>query len=197
MKDELSTIWEEARNHILDGDYDKAEDIYKYILLRYVDNDVAVEHASAYLGDLYLTMGQRLKAVGYLKKALEIQPDEVEYHYLLGFAYSSLERWAEAVDELQEAADGAPGNVEYKRSLGWAVFNFGARDMGLELLREALALAPEDVNVVMDLASAYMISGDISRAEEYGRQALELDPHNDLAQRLIYRVKELRDLMTR
>ena len=40
---ELYTIWSEAKNHIEQGDYDKAIEIYKYVLIRYSDNDIAVE----------------------------------------------------------------------------------------------------------------------------------------------------------
>jgi len=34
---ELHTIWSEAKEHIEQGEYDKAIDIYKYVLIRYGD----------------------------------------------------------------------------------------------------------------------------------------------------------------
>jgi len=55
---ELHTIWDEARNHIESGNYGKAVEIYRYILVRYADNGVAAEHANAYLGDIFLTLRQ-------------------------------------------------------------------------------------------------------------------------------------------
>ena len=40
---ELRSIWDEAKAHIERGDYDKAIEIYRYILIRYAENDIAVE----------------------------------------------------------------------------------------------------------------------------------------------------------
>ncbi len=48
-KPELLTIWDEAREHVEIRDYAKAIETYRYIIIRYHDNDVAVEHANAYL----------------------------------------------------------------------------------------------------------------------------------------------------
>ena len=44
---EFSTIWDEARQYIESGNRDKAIEIYKYILVRYGDEPVAVEYANA------------------------------------------------------------------------------------------------------------------------------------------------------
>jgi tetratricopeptide (TPR) repeat protein len=65
---ELHTIWSEAKEHIEHGDYDKAIDIYKYVLIRYGDNDIAVEYANAYLGDIYLTLRQINLAENHIRK---------------------------------------------------------------------------------------------------------------------------------
>ncbi len=53
---EINSIWDEARNHIERGDYDKALEIYRYIIVRYADDPVAIEYANAYLGDVCLTI---------------------------------------------------------------------------------------------------------------------------------------------
>jgi tetratricopeptide (TPR) repeat protein len=53
---EINSIWDEARSHIERGDYDKAIEIYRYIIVRYADDPVAIEYANAYLGDVCLTI---------------------------------------------------------------------------------------------------------------------------------------------
>jgi hypothetical protein len=40
---ELQSIWEEAKGYIERGDFDKAIEIYKYILISYGDNAVAAK----------------------------------------------------------------------------------------------------------------------------------------------------------
>ncbi len=53
---ELRSIWNEAKAHIERGDHDKAIEVYRYVIIRYAENDIAVEYANAYLGDIFLTI---------------------------------------------------------------------------------------------------------------------------------------------
>ena len=71
---ELQSIWDDARGFIESGDFDKAIEIYKYILLRYGDDAVAAEHANAYLGDLFLTMQNLDLSEVHIKKAINFSP---------------------------------------------------------------------------------------------------------------------------
>ena len=117
---ELYTIWGEAKTHIEQSDYDKAIEIYRYVLIRYSDNDIAVEYANAYLGDIYLTLRQLNLAEKHIKKAINCKPDKPDYHYLLGFTYSIQSQWGKAIREFEAAVNKEPNNSEYLRGLGWA-----------------------------------------------------------------------------
>ncbi len=66
---ELQSIWDEAKAHIERGDYDKAIEIYRYVLIRYAENGMAVECANAYLGDIFLTIRRLDLAKKHLKMA--------------------------------------------------------------------------------------------------------------------------------
>lgn len=59
---ELNSIWDDARGFIERGDFDKAIEIYKYILVRYGDNTVAVEYALAFRDVFIITVGMELVA---------------------------------------------------------------------------------------------------------------------------------------
>jgi tetratricopeptide (TPR) repeat protein len=84
---EFYTIWSEARTHIEQGDYDKAIEIYKYILIRYNDNDIAVEYANAYLGDIYLRCFSL--AVRYIP--IDSEDSVLRSFYVLIVPFSSFE----------------------------------------------------------------------------------------------------------
>ena len=86
---ELNSIWEEAREHIESSNYDKAIEIYRYILVRYGNDDIAVEHANAYLGDIFLTLQKLDLAEDHIKKALNLSPEKPAYRCILGFIYSN------------------------------------------------------------------------------------------------------------
>ena len=122
---ELHTIWSEAKEHIERGDYDKAIEIYKYVLIRYSDNDIAVEYANAYLGDIYLTLRRLNLAENHIKKAIKLKPENPSYHYLLGFTYSIQSQWSKAISEFEVAVAKEPNNSEYLRGLGWAIHSAG------------------------------------------------------------------------
>jgi tetratricopeptide (TPR) repeat protein len=96
---ELNTIWDEARNHIIAGNHNKAIDIYNYILIRYGDDAVAVEYAHAYLGDIYLTSQQIDLAEEHIRKAIKHNPEKPDYHYILGFVYTYKRLWEKAIAE--------------------------------------------------------------------------------------------------
>ncbi|MFC1990184.1 tetratricopeptide repeat protein [Chloroflexota bacterium] len=194
---ELLSIWDEARGHIGKGDYNKAIETYKYVLVMYSDNDVAVEFASAYLGDLYLTMRRFNLAEKHLEKAIRLAPEKAHYHYLLGFISSVGEHWAKAVKEFEKALELDPYNGEYERGLGWAVFNGGDRGNGLSHLYRAIELYPTNTNALTDLATAMMMLGNMDKAKEYGERAVQADPGNVLAHRLLERVEDIERIQRR
>lgn len=188
---ELSSIWDEARSHIERGEYDKAIETYKYILIRYEDDPVAVEYANAYLGDVLLTI-QRLKpAQEHLKRAIASDPDKPHYHYLLGVTYSVAEQWKKAVKELRKAICWDLDNGEYERGLGWAIFNSGDKIEGISHMYKALELSPSNVHLMTDLGTAMLVLGNLEKAREYGEKALELDPTYASAHSLLEMVSRI------
>jgi len=182
---ELHSIWDEAKGHIDRGDYDKAAETYKYVLIRYADNATAVEYANAYLGDIYLTTRHPDLAEKHLKKAITAAPGNPHYHYLMGFVHSVKEQWTKAVTEFRKAIRLEPDKSEYERGLGWAMFNAGNRTDGLSHLYRALELSHSNLHAMTDLATAMLMLGNMEKAREYGEKALRLDPDYMLARNLL------------
>lgn len=182
---ELYTIWSEAKTHIEQGDYDKAIEIYKYVLIRYSDNDIAVEYANAYLGDIYLTLRRLNLAAKHIKKAINCRPDNPGYHYLLGFTYSIQSQWGKAIGEFEVAVDKEPNNSEYLRGLGWAIYCAGDKAKGLVYLHRAIDLAPTNVNILTDLAAAYLSDLQFHKAREYAETAVQIDPGSNVAREVL------------
>jgi tetratricopeptide (TPR) repeat protein len=182
---ELHTIWSEAKEHIEQGEYDKAIEIYKYVLIRYGDNDIAVEYANAYLGDIYLTLRRLNLAENHIKKAIDCSPDNPSYHYLLGFTYSIQKQWGKAIGEFEVALDKEPGNSEYLRGLGWAIHSAGDKAKGLAYLHRAVDLAPTSVNILTDLAVAYLSDLQFHKAREYAETAMRIDPNSNVTREVL------------
>ena len=185
MSPELYSIWDEAKTHIEQGDYNKAIEVYKYVLIQYSDNNVAAEYANAYLGDIFLTLRQLDLAESHIKKAISYMPENPGYHYLLGFIYSIKNQWEEAIQEFEIAVDKEPNNDEYLRGLGWAIRCAGDKVKGLAYLHKAIDLAPTNVNTLTDLATAYLSDLQFHKAHEYAEKATLIDPGNEFAREVL------------
>ncbi len=127
-------LWQEANEHTSRGNFDKAIEIYKYILIRYGANNLANEYANACLGDILFMLGQTDLAEDHLRKALSYNPENPDYHRTLGVIYYTRYEWENAVKEYRVALEKEPWNREYLRALGEAVFNAGDKKTGLEYL---------------------------------------------------------------
>ena len=190
---ELHSIWEEARASIEQGDYDKAIDTYRYVLIRYADEPVAVEHANAYLGDVFLTLRNLDEAERHIKKAIGLAPERPDYRYILGFIYSVGRRWNEAIPEFERTLEKEPHNAEYLRGLGWAVHCGGDAARGLTYLEEAVRLQPTNVNIMTDLAVAHMSSHQFQKAREYAEMAVRNAPANPTARDILNKILSLQE----
>ena len=196
-KPEIEIIWDEAKTYVEQGNFDKAIEIYKYVLIRYEDNPVAVGYANAYLGDAYLTLGQLDPAETHIKKAIGCNPDKPGYHYILGFVYSKKSQWDKAAREFELAVKVNPDNAEYLRGLGWALFNGGGKFKGLEHLQKANELEPSSVNILLDLANAYLLMLDFKKAKMYGKKAVLIDPGNSLAREVVGKIEAFHKMYMR
>ena len=189
MASELDDLWHEADDHINHGRFDKAIEIYEYILIRYGDNNSAAEHAHDRLGDVLLTLGRTDQGENHIRKALSYDPENHRYHSLLGFVYYTRYEWENAVQEYKLALDREPWNSGYLRALGEATFNSGDKKTGLEYLQEVAPLYPDNSGMLAELATAYMSLGDMTSAREYAEEAVRTNPADVMAHAVLRRIK--------
>ena len=188
IPDELQTIWNEAKACIERDDYDKAIEIYKYILIRYGDDAISTKYANAYLGDIYLTLKNPETAQIYIKKAINADPEEPSYRYQMGFAYTLQHKWKSAIKEFEIAVTKDPDSGEYLRGLGWAIYNGGDTVKGLTYLRRANEKDPKNVNILNDLAVVYLGLLDFKNAKQCIKKVLLIDPENYLAKETLKQI---------
>ena len=105
---ELEALRSEAINYCNQGNFDKAITIHRDILTRYKGNGEACAYSYASIGDIYLTLRELELAEDYLKKALNYEPLNPNYHYLLGFTYFVLEQWDGAITEFEVSVKQQP-----------------------------------------------------------------------------------------
>ncbi|HSW57512.1 MAG TPA: tetratricopeptide repeat protein [Dehalococcoidales bacterium] len=188
IPNELLTLWDEARENIEQRQFNRAIEIYRYILLMYSEDKVAVEFAHAYLADVYLTLRNTDLAKAHIRKALKMAPRVGQYHYILGFIYSLEIQWQKSMREFERALQASPEKAEFLRGLGWATYNAGEKERGILILNKALYRQPDDINILTDLAVCYLGLLAFRKARKYVGLALKVDPANSLAKSTLWMV---------
>lgn len=173
---ELDSLLREADDHFEHACFEKAIDIYKYVIIRYGDNSLAAGHANASLGLIFSMLRQDGLAETHLKKAINCEPDNHHHHYLLGCLYSSRYKWEQAIRELTIAVDKEPNNSEYLCVFGVTIFGFGNKKRGIDYLHKALHPGRSGVVVLNSLATAYLALGYVDRAKLYAQKAVQIAP---------------------
>lgn len=181
LSPELSLLWHEAKDHVEHWDFDKAIEIYKYILIRYDDNSSATERAHACLGDILLTVGRTDEAKIHVRKAISYDPHNLRYRYLMGFIYDTRYEWENAIEQYRMALDREPNDRLYLRATGEAIFNSGDKKLGLKYLQKAMELYPNNSGILTELATAYLSLGDFESARLYAQRAVAIRPDDIMA----------------
>jgi tetratricopeptide (TPR) repeat protein len=112
-----------------------------------------------------------------LTKAVELEPDNLEFRYYLGLTYSALERYGDALGIFESIVEEEP--VAFRK----AYFDIAAVHVtqedyqtALDMLGQAEAIDPEDVRVYVEKGYVFQKLKEYDRAIESFNKAKELDP---------------------
>ena len=100
-----------ANDYFLAEKYQKAEAEYRDVL-RGARPDQADPIAIGRLGIIYFEEGQLRKAFPLLKKAAEVQPNDLEVQLRLGLAYLSAQAYKEARETALQILEKQPGHQD-------------------------------------------------------------------------------------
>jgi tetratricopeptide (TPR) repeat protein len=166
---------ERADHYFESGDYDKAKIEYMRVLRIDRQNAIAFER----LGTIWFEEGSLFRAGGYLLKARELAPNNLESRLKLARVFISIGRLTEANQEAMTVLQQSPGNGEALRILVEAA----SVPEEIDHAEQQLLKSPERDNVSFQIASADLAlrKGDLVSAERDVQRALELDAKSSSA----------------
>ena len=127
---ELGATFDKQKN------YADAEAAFKHLLSREPDNAQVLN----YLGYMLAERGERLdESVSYVKKALEIEPDNGSYLDSLGWAYYKADKLDLAESNLKRAADQLKTNSVIQDHYGDVLLKMGRFDEAIAAFNRALS----------------------------------------------------------
>ncbi|HEV3141370.1 MAG TPA: tetratricopeptide repeat protein, partial [Vicinamibacterales bacterium] len=116
---ELGTVFDKQKR------FADAESAFRQVLSRDPENAIALN----YLGYMLAERGERLdESVSYLKKALEVEPENPSYLDSLGWAYFKSDKLDLAESNLKRAADQLKTNSVIQEHYGQVLFKLGRYD---------------------------------------------------------------------
>ncbi|MBN2318719.1 MAG: tetratricopeptide repeat protein [Acidobacteria bacterium] len=116
------------------------------------------------IGKYYLGKNNHEKAIEYLKKAIEIQPESVESLYLLGDVYTQLRRIREAIPVYRTLAGIARNNLNVKKQLAFFLIETGDFEEAVDLLNPIVQEDPENFECMLLLGQAQIGMQEYTKA---------------------------------
>ncbi len=172
------------------GDYDKAVSTYREYLRQGTDNDMV----RFCLGANLERQGKIEEAISEMKKAIALNPKNVEALNYLGYIYAEKGiNLDESIALIKKALEIKPESGYIVDSLGWAYFKKGMLDKSLTELKRAVELSvgrkKDDAVIRNHLGDAYFKKGIVKEALQQWKKSLQLDPRNDNVRKKIKRHK--------
>jgi tetratricopeptide (TPR) repeat protein len=118
-------------------------------------------------------------AIGYLKRALAIAPDDGRLHYLLGAAHAGLGLHERAIGELTHAISLAPHLFAAHFQLGLLHLTRNDLDSALRAWRPLDQLDPAEPLALFRSGLVHMATGDFDECIEDLRQGIAASPEGD------------------
>jgi tetratricopeptide (TPR) repeat protein/TolB-like protein/predicted Ser/Thr protein kinase len=146
----------------IDGDSEKAIDIYRELVERYPKDKAAYY----YLGDLYRITGHYDDAVRILDRALELDPSFGTAINTLAYVYLNKGEYAKALPLFQKYASLFPEDANPLDSTAETYFLMGKLDESIAMYAKVCEMKP-DFGAAMKVAYIYGVKGEYPKALEW------------------------------
>ena len=157
-----------ALTHHQAGRFGEAEDLYRQIIKHQPQNDRALQ----LLGVLNYQRGKAQEAVGWITKAIALEPKIGEYHSNLSAAYRSLGQLELAMSHAKQAIALQPDCADAYNNLGVALKEKGQLAEAIANYRLALEKRPNYPDAHNNLTIALKQQGELQQVIHHHQQAL-------------------------
>lgn len=150
--------------------YDLAVDAFKKSMAIEM-NDIIM----SCLADCYMEMGDLNSALDYIDKAVEMDPEDLDYLNTRSNIYWRMGRKDEAISEMTKCIEASPESGIYYYGRGWFKKRNNDFDGAMEDLTTALVFSPSNAFAYLNRGCLYASMGDSAKAEADWKKCIEVD----------------------
>ena len=149
--------------------YDLAVDAFKKSMSIEVDDVVTSCMAECYMG-----MGDLNSALENIDKAVEMDPEDIDYISTRANIYWRMGRKDEAIAEMTKCIEANPESGPYYYGRGWFKKRNNDLDGAMEDITTSLVFNPSNSFAYLSRGCMYALKGDSAKAEEDWKKCIEL-----------------------
>jgi protein O-GlcNAc transferase len=165
----MSSLLEEALLLHKKGQLKEAENLYKSIL----ENSSSNFEVIHLLGVIKIQLKQFEKAIGWLNKAISINPNNHSVFNNLGVCYKELKKYNEALSNFQNAIKIKPDYAEAYNNLAIIYKSLENYKEAIKNYNKAIRLKPDYAEAYNNLGLILLKSKDLKEAKKYFQQAIK------------------------
>jgi arylsulfatase A-like enzyme/Flp pilus assembly protein TadD len=155
-------------------DYDAA----KKACQSFISKGLEVPQVYSHLAQIAMEREDDKEAIGYLRKAIALEPGTASAQAQLGSLLLTAEDYEQALIHLQEAYQIQPKSAKICYDVARAYYNLGNKEKAVEYCRKSLAEQPDYIEPRTNLGKALFELGDTPSAINEYYTVLEYDAEN-------------------
>ena len=160
----------------------KALEAYKTAYDLYLQNNandpIVVSDLAQDVAASYRQLGKFEEAIGWLLKAVAVEPDSAMIHYNLGIYYQKSNDSQKAIPEFLKAIQLKPDYLKARLALSDSYTDIGDNANALSCLQSATASSPGSADAHYKLGVVYRHSGEPQKAIDEYKKALKINPND-------------------
>jgi len=170
-----SEEWRKRGNAYLNaGNLREAENCYRCGLNSNPDDSICYSNLGFVLGEL----GRSAESQQMLLKAVELNPEDFDAHYMLGRQAQARGEWLEAIVHYRAALSINADFDDCRRDLCISLAQTGQFQEAREVLEPGTAFAPDTADLYFFKGNLHLAAGELDEAMANFRQAADLEPGN-------------------
>lgn len=173
--DEVRMVYDLAQAYEKSKQYDKAEETYKRISQLTPEDPIRPYRAILMMYDKAKMTDN---AIATAVEITEMDPNNYESHYNLGYMYQSAKKYTEALAAFQKALELNPGYEYTYSNMGYIYYEQKRYQQSINIYKKLVEFAPDNVNAWFFIGINYLLLKNYEPAVEPLRKAVELQPNN-------------------